>query len=241
MAMNIGTFLNPIELRRDVRNGLQKYFLKYLTPQMEVYDVGCGDKPFAAFLDGRVKAHIGVDIENGFYDRRHIDLIGSAYSIPTGDSTADAVISSQVIEHLDDPRAAIKETARILKEGGLFFLSFPFIYPIHALPHDYFRYTEFAASTMLKEQGFEIIEQQRIGGFWYCAGLFTGMYIKAFDRGVFKKIYLVKALNCFLKWACLGLHKLEACVLRVAGKNASDFRKVWTVDYIIVARKKAEQ
>ena len=237
--MNTGTFLNPIELRRDVRNWLQNYFLKYMTPQMEVYDVGCGDKPFAAFLSGKVKSHIGVDIENGFYDRKHIDLIGSAYNVPTENNTADAVISSQVIEHLNDPRAAIKETARILKEGGLFFLSFPFIYPIHALPHDYFRYTEFAADTMLKEQGFEILEQQRIGGFWYCAGLFTGMYLKAFDRGILKKIYIVKALSCLIKWICFGLHKLEACGLRFGGKDISDFRKVWTVDYVLVARKKA--
>jgi hypothetical protein len=35
---------------------------------MVVYDIGCGDKPFAPVLAGKVKDHIGVDIEDGFYE-----------------------------------------------------------------------------------------------------------------------------------------------------------------------------
>ena len=56
-------FLNPVNLRRDVRDHLQRYFIKYLKNNMVVYDIGCGDKPFEPFLKNRVKEHLGVDIE----------------------------------------------------------------------------------------------------------------------------------------------------------------------------------
>lgn len=179
--------MNIINLRNDVRRILLQYFDKYLTKEYKVYDIGCGGKPFASALDGHVKKYTGVDVEGGFYDSSYIDIIGTAYDVPIDDESADAVISSQVLEHLECPEKAIEETARILKNEGLFFLSFPFLYPVHADPHDHSRITEFKIKGMLKTAGFEILEFQRIGGFWYLAGLFLGIYMQPFDRGFLKK------------------------------------------------------
>jgi len=111
-----------INLRSDIRCALLQYFDRYLTNESQVYDIGCGAKPFASALDGKVKKYIGVDVEDGFYDSSYIDLLGTAYDVPTDDGSADAVISSQVLEHLEYPEKSIEETARILREEGLFFL-----------------------------------------------------------------------------------------------------------------------
>lgn len=230
-----------ITLRKDVRSVLTNYFDKYLTKDMRVYDIGCGDKPFASALEGKVQDHVGVDIEDGFYDSSHIDLIGSAYNVPIESGTADAVISSQVIEHLDNPLDAFRETARILKPGGLLIISFPFLYPIHAEPHDYTRFTEHAMKKILTDHRLEIVEMNRIGGFWYIAGMYLHMYLKTFNRGFLKKIKLVTVISWILIWIITQIHRLEGLVLKAAGKNPEDQRAKWTVNYTYVARKEAKQ
>lgn len=84
---------------------------------------------------------MGIDTIDGFYDKDAVDIVAKADAIPVADGVADAVLSTQVIEHLPDPDAAIAESTRVLKDGGLLFISFPFQYPLHVAPHDFFRYT----------------------------------------------------------------------------------------------------
>ncbi len=232
------SFLHPINLRGDVRKNLKDFFSKYLEENMVVYDVGCGDKPFGDFLSGKVREHVGVDIEDGFYDSSHIDLVGTAYTIPVEKNQADAVISSQVIEHLDCPLKAFKEAHRILKPDGLFFLSFPFMYPIHAAPHDFGRYTEHYIEKTLDEHGFDILEIKYVGGFWYCTGMFAGLYLQGFDRGILHKLRLVRALIWLVKGGMRLAHEIEGMCVSLANKDKTKFRKTWTVDYVLVARKK---
>jgi SAM-dependent methyltransferase len=235
--MNVKDFFGLVDLREDVRTMMKEHFSLHLQKQMVAYDVGCGDKPFAKFLEGKVEKYIGVDIEDGFYDSSHIDLIGSAYEVPVSSETADAVISSQVIEHLNKPLDAIKEAHRILKPSGLFFLSFPFLYPMHAAPHDYMRYTDFYIIGVLKEIGFEVIDVKTIGGFWYCLGLYSGIYVQTFDKGLLKKVRIGKLINVTVRWIFFLLHKLEGTVLKAMKKDIEGFRKNWTVNYVLVARK----
>jgi SAM-dependent methyltransferase len=54
-----------------------------------------------------------------------VDQIGDFRHIPAGTASLDYVISSHVIEHEPNPIAALLESARVLKEGGLFFCIFP--------------------------------------------------------------------------------------------------------------------
>ena len=236
--MSLEGFPHPLNMRNTVRNVLKKYFVQYLTPDMTVYDVGCGDKPFAPFLKDKVKAHIGVDIEECFYHKDNVDLIGTAYDVPAEDGVADAVISSQLIEHLDDPFKSFEETARLLKKGGLFFMSAPFLYPLHAQPHDFGRHTEFSIEKQLKKYGFEIVEKHRMSGLWFLFSINIGIYLQAFDRGLIKKIYLAKLLIWFFKSFCTVLHKLEELVFKLTDKDLEAFRACWTVNYTYVARKK---
>jgi len=231
------SFKAPINLRNDVRSALLSFFDKHLNKEMSVYDIGCGDKPFSGYMEGKVKSYLGVDIEDGFYDAGHIDIVGTAYNVPVEDGVADAIVSSQVLEHLDKPLDAIKEAGRVLKPGGLLLMSSPFLYPIHAAPHDYGRYTFYFLEAKLKEHGLEIVEQKSIGGFWYCVGMYAGMYLQMLDRGLLKKTYIAKALIWLIKIILLGMHSLEGAMLELVEKDPEKFRAVWTVNYVLVARK----
>ncbi|HNS44328.1 MAG TPA: class I SAM-dependent methyltransferase [Alphaproteobacteria bacterium] len=231
-------FYRPISVREDVRELSEQMFLKYLRPDHIVYDIGCGDKPFAEFLKGRVKAHIGVDLADGFYDPAKVDVIATAYDVPADDGCADAVISAQVIEHLETPLRAIDETYRLLKPGGLFFLSFPFLHPIHAAPRDFMRYTEYYVRQEIAGERFEIVEMQRIGGFWYMMGMYLGIYLYQFDKGIIKRLRLIPFLHLLASLLFRGIGFIERVLLRAAGTKQEDFDAKWTLNYVFLLRKK---
>ena len=81
-------------------------------------DVGCGDKPYREMLRLYVAHHVGIDHLDTLHDRANIDLLGSAYDIPVSNEYFDSAICTAVLEHLEEPDKAIKETRRVLKQGG---------------------------------------------------------------------------------------------------------------------------
>lgn len=235
--MILDRFIHPINMREDIRELLKGCFTKYLSKQMVVYDVGCGEKPFEKFLQDKVAKHIGVDIEDGFYNKSHIDIVGTAYEVPVDSNEADAVISTQVIEHLEKPVEALTEAHRLLKEGGVLFLSFPFLYPVHAAPYDFMRYTDFYIQNTLKDIGFEIVENHHVGGFWYCIALFIEIYLNGFNRGLLKKTKIIIFFRWIIQSILFLLHHLEGASLKFFGKNPQGLRRNWTVNQVLVARK----
>lgn len=60
-----------------------------------------------------------------------------------------AVFCHSVLEHVDEPWAALREISRILAPGGVLILGVPFQYGIHRAPHDYWRFTEYGVRYML--------------------------------------------------------------------------------------------
>lgn len=221
--------------RTDSQALMQAMMAARLTPEMTLYDVGCGEKPFAAFLKGRVAAHVGVDVDYGFYDTRHIDLIGSADALPMADGSVDAILSSQVIEHLPDPEKAIAEAARVLKPDGLLFLSYPYLYPIHAPPWDFARLSEFAMDRMLTAHGLELVERRTLGGFWYLLGAVTPIYLNGLPP--LRALRLGGAFGWVARTLCRGLHGLEAASLRLMKRDVAASRMAWAVTYVLTARR----
>ena len=54
----------------------------------------------------------------------------------------DAVILDQVLEHVPFPARAADEIYRVLKPEGFVVTTTPFLYQVHGVPSDYWRYTE---------------------------------------------------------------------------------------------------
>jgi SAM-dependent methyltransferase len=82
----------------------------------------------------------------------------SIFDLPFEDETFDAVVSDQVLEHLEgDPQNAIDETFRVLQPNGVVLHTTCFINPIHACPNDYWRFTPQALQLLTSKHG-DIIE-----------------------------------------------------------------------------------
>jgi SAM-dependent methyltransferase len=94
------------------------------------------------------------------------DVQAYAESLPFGDSTFDAVICSEMLEHVRNPVAVMEEIRRVLKVKGALLISVPFLNRIHGDPYDYGRYTDFFWAETLENSGFEAIVVEKQGLFW---------------------------------------------------------------------------
>ena len=101
-----------------------------------IIDVGCDTKPYRSYFNLDVK-YIGIDLSLAVKP----EVLGGVDALPFRDGVADAVICTQVIEHVSSPEKLLLEVSRILKPGGRLFLSTHGSYVYHPYPGDYWRWT----------------------------------------------------------------------------------------------------
>lgn len=94
------------------------------------------------------------------------DFLCSSENIPVQNSSYDVVLITEVLEHLEYPEQTLKEAFRVLKDGGKLILSMPFLYPVHAHPFDYQRWTPEKIKLELTKIGFAGIQIKAMGGFF---------------------------------------------------------------------------
>jgi len=106
----------------------------------------------------KVKPDIICDLNNGYFQEGQDpnDLTGY-----------DVAFCLEVTEYLWNPVEAFETINSMLKQGGLLYVSFHFIYPVHNPKEcDYLRYTPMGATKILQETGFDIIEIMPRLGEW---------------------------------------------------------------------------
>ena len=121
---------------RDLRRRLAGFAGKIL-------DVGCGNSPFRHLLDPATSTYQGIDVPqaDSFGYRNPDTVYFDGRVIPFADGSFDAVMCTEVLEHVADPTDLIREMHRVLKPGGFAVITIPWSARFHYQPHDYHRYT----------------------------------------------------------------------------------------------------
>jgi SAM-dependent methyltransferase len=134
-----------------------------------VLDAGAGDAPYAGLF-----AHCDYqtsDWENSPHEgARTADVIGSLEALPVEEASFDAVMTTQVLEHVRDPLAVLRELHRIVRPGGSLWLTAPLVWELHEEPFDYFRYTSHGLESLIADAGFAQIEVRPLGGYFTTVG-----------------------------------------------------------------------
>jgi SAM-dependent methyltransferase len=110
-----------------------------------ILDIGCGNSPYKFLIDESKAVYTGIDVENAdkfdYYNPNKTVFDGE--NIPFENGYFDYVISTEVLEHIENPEKIIEETYRVLKPGGEAIVTIPWSARVHFEPYDFCRYTPF--------------------------------------------------------------------------------------------------
>ena len=93
-----------------------------------------------------------------------VDFTGDVSAMEFASETYDAVICTQVMEHVQSPERTCAELTRVLKPGGHLFITAPQSAPLHNIPWHYFNPTKFGLQMLVEKNGLKILEIVAQGG-----------------------------------------------------------------------------
>lgn len=193
---------NPFYLARSgLLRELQEFF-----PELtgEILDVGCGTKPYRAFIPAT--RYVGLDIDNPETRRRGFaDLFYDGTSFPLGDASFDGVLCSQVFEHVFRPRDFLAEIHRVLRPGGRLLLTVPFIWDEHEKPVDFGRYSSFGLRAVLTEAGFEVVASRKSLADARALFQLWNAYVYKVSRSRHRALNALVTVGCMAPVTLLGL------------------------------------
>lgn len=135
-------------LRRVIAREVQR---AALPAGARVLDYGCATQPYREFFSG--VSYQGADLPgNSLADV----LLGPDGRLPLADGSVDFVLSSQVLEHVEDPAGYVRECLRVLRPDGRLLLTTHGLWVYHRDPVDYWRWTGEGLAFLARREGFVV-------------------------------------------------------------------------------------
>lgn len=151
--------------------------LKRIPKNSNILDAGAGEQQYKKFCkhlkytSQDFAEYIPTNVKSGFqmnkWNYGKLDIISDISKIPVRSKYFDAVMCTEVFEHLPNPILAIKEFSRIIKDGGYLIITAPFCSLTHFAPY-YFAtgFSKYYYEKNLTENGFKIIEISPNGNYF---------------------------------------------------------------------------
>lgn len=141
----------------------------------------------------------GKGLQTGTWDTKRIDIVSDITKIPVQDGEFDAVLCSEVLEHVPHPELAVKELARVTKKGGILLLTAPFNSLTHFAPYHFCTgFNIYWYEKHLQENGFEIVETENCGDYFTYFEQELARLSSIVKRYTKKRNFLVRVLSLLL-------------------------------------------
>ena len=207
----VRTWLRKINNLNERTDWVKKQ-LKSLPRDYVLLDAGCGSQHFRVFCDhlnykgqdfgqylkdekeilGDTRGGVGGNLG---YQYGKLDYLGDIWEIKESNATFDAILCTEVFEHIPYPNEAMLELNRLLKSGGYLIITAPYA----CLPHfePYFFYSGFSKQWYrkhLNDLGYEIVEIKENGNAHGSLAIETLRTAKSMNNIFLKVVYLLAAL-----------------------------------------------
>lgn len=222
----LGIFINPFYFARSRLN----WSIKEFAPRLEgkLLDIGCGTKPYQEFFS-KAETYSGLEIDSEKSRKSGIaDFFYDGKKFPFPDTSFNALLCNQVLEHVFNPDDFLQEANRILQPKGRLLLTIPFVWDEHEQPYDYARYSSFGLKALLEKSGFDILEHRKL-----CAD--ATVLFQLTNAYLFKiSMHWPKYLRLFFTITVMAFVNLSGVVIsKLLPKNPDLF-----LDHIVLAEKR---
>ena len=154
--------------------------LKKIPAGSRLLDAGAGEcqfRKFCSHLDyvsqdfAQYTGEGNVGLQTGTWDNSKLDIVSDITNIPVADGSFDAVMCTEVLEHVPDPVAALTELNRVLKPGGYLLITAPFASLTHFAPYHFASgLSRFFYEHHLKAMNYELIDLRENGNYFEYIG-----------------------------------------------------------------------
>ena len=135
-----------------------------LPPGTLLLDAGAGECAYKRFFTHCRYLAMDLAVGEANWNYANVDAFASLDRLPLAGGSVDAILATQVLEHLERPRESVGEFYRVLKPGGVLYLTAPMAQSEHQAPYDFFRYTSFGLRAICRDAGFQSAQVEPLGG-----------------------------------------------------------------------------
>ena len=192
--------LDRYYIRLAILNALKERIDKF---SGNLLDIGCGKMPYKDYIlqNSSVIKYIGLDIEGALQYDADVkpDYTWDGIKMPFANGTFETTFAIEVLEHCPYPKVVLDETYRVMKQGGCFFFTVPFLWNLHEVPNDEYRFTPFALERLLKESGFRNVHIKATGGWHASMAQMLGLWVRRAPMSIRQKNILSRILKPAIK------------------------------------------
>jgi SAM-dependent methyltransferase len=140
----------------------------------------------------------------------HVNLVADAEELTRviAPNSYDYVVCTSMLEHTPHPWKVVSEVFKVLRPKGIFYLTVPWMFPLHLEPMDFWRFSIPGLKTLVGEAGFIELESGSAGSPHEAMSVLLQAYLC--EVGSFDRSAIHYSLEFLTSWLLYPLGRLEA-------------------------------